>query len=157
MSVSTCLWFDGRGKEAAEFYTSLVPNSRITNILPAGNDGPGEPGSALVVFFELDGTGFMGLNGGPQFTFSEVVSIHLLCDSQDEIDGYWSALTADGGRESQCGWLVDKFGLSWQIDSRRLHEMLTASDRDAAERAIQVMYTMKKLDIAQLEAAFAAG
>jgi predicted 3-demethylubiquinone-9 3-methyltransferase (glyoxalase superfamily) len=153
-NVSTCLWFDGQAEQAARFYTSVVKNSRVLDIVPFGEAGPGEPGSVMVVKFELDGQQFIGLNGGPQFTFDEAISIHVTCDSQEEIDDLWVKLTADGGAEGPCGWLKDKYGLSWQIDSRALHEMITSPDQEGAARATQAMLGMKKLDIQALQDAF---
>lgn len=152
--VSTCLWFDGQAEDAAKLYTSLVPNSRITQVVPYSDAGPGTPGTAMVVSFELDGAQYIGLNGGPAFTFSEAASVHILCRSQEEIDKYWQALTAGGGSESQCGWLKDKYGLSWQIDSAEMHDMLASDDRAAAARAMEAMLTMKKLDVGALRQAF---
>lgn len=153
-SVSTCLWFDGQAEEAAKFYTSIVKNSKITGTLPFGDAGPGTKGSVMLVMFELDGQQFAGLNGGPQFTFTEAVSVHLICDSQEEIDELWEKLTADG-EEGPCGWLKDKYGLSWQIDSRELLEMLESDDQEAAARATKAMYGMKKLDVQALREAYA--
>jgi predicted 3-demethylubiquinone-9 3-methyltransferase (glyoxalase superfamily) len=152
--VSTCLWFDGQAEEAARFYTSVVKNSRITGVVPYGEAGPGEPGSVMIVMFELDGQQFIGLNGGPQFTFDEAVSVHVTCDSQEEIDELWGALTADGGEEGPCGWLKDRYGLSWQIDSRALHEMIVSPDQEGAARATKAMLAMKKLDVQALQDAF---
>ncbi|MGI5323619.1 VOC family protein [Actinomadura nitritigenes] len=152
--VSTCLWFDGQAEEAARFYTSVVKNSRITGVVPYGEAGPGEPGSVMIVMFELDGQQFIGLNGGPQFTFDEAVSVHVTCDSQEEIDELWGTLTADGGEEGPCGWLKDRFGLSWQIDSRALHEMIVSPDQEAAARATKAMLDMRKLDVQALQDAF---
>lgn len=153
-SVSTCLWFDGQAEEAARFYTSVVKNSRVTGVIPYGDAGPGPKGSAMLVIFELDGQQFAGLNGGPQFKFSEAVSIHLFCDSQEEIDELWEKLT-DGGEEGPCGWLKDRYGMSWQVDSRELFEMITSSDQEAATRATKAMYGMKKLDVQALRDAYA--
>ncbi|WP_344266753.1 VOC family protein [Actinomadura napierensis] len=152
--VSTCLWFDGQAEEAAAFYTSIVKNSRVIDTVPSPEGGPGEPGSAMLVRFELDGQQFAGLNGGPQFTFDEAVSVHILCDSQEEIDELWGKLTADGGEEGPCGWLKDKYGLSWQVDSRALFEMIISPDQKAAARATKAMFTMKKLDVQALQDAF---
>jgi predicted 3-demethylubiquinone-9 3-methyltransferase (glyoxalase superfamily) len=153
-NVSTCLWFDGQAEEAARFYTSVVKNSRVDDIVPYGDAGPGEKGSVMVVMFELDGQQFIGLNGGPQFTFDEAISIHITCDSQQEIDELWQQLTVDGGAEGPCGWLKDKYGLSWQIDSRALHEMITSPDQEGATRAANAMLGMKKLDVQALQDAF---
>lgn len=153
-AVSTCLWFDGAAEAAARFYTSVVRNSRMLEVVPYTDAGPGESGSVMVVTFELDGQQFIALNGGPQFKFDQAVSIHITCESQAEIDELWGRLTADGGEEGPCGWLKDRFGLSWQIDSRALHEMIAARDRDAAARAMSAMLTMKKLDEQALKDAF---
>ena len=112
-TVTTCLWFDGNAEEAARLYTSVVKNSRITGVIPRPADIPGPQGVPLLVTFELNGQKFMGLNGGPEFTFNEAMSIHLTCDTQEEIDELWAALTADGGEEGPCGWLKDKYGVSW--------------------------------------------
>ena len=153
-SVSTCLWFDGQAEEAARFYTSVVKNSRVGGTVPYGEAGPGEKGSAMIVMFELDGQQFIGLNGGPEFTFDEAISIHVTCDSQQEIDELWDKLTADGGKDGPCGWLTDKYGLSWQIDSRALHEMITSPDLEGAARATKAMFGMRKLDVQALQEAF---
>lgn len=153
-NVSTCLWFDGQAEDAARFYTSVVNNSRIVDVVPYGEAGPGAKGSVMIVLFELDGQQFIGLNGGPQFTFDEAVSIHITCDSQDEIDRLWGTLTADGGQEGPCGWLKDRYGLSWQIDSRELHEMITSPDQEGAARATTAMLGMRKLDVQALRDAF---
>jgi predicted 3-demethylubiquinone-9 3-methyltransferase (glyoxalase superfamily) len=153
-NVSTCLWFDGQAEEAARFYTSVVKNSRVGDIVPYGEAGLGEKGSVMIVTFELDGQKFIGLNGGPEFKFNEAISIHITCDSQQEIDELWQQLTADGGEEGPCGWLKDKYGLSWQIDSRALHEMIISPDHEGATRAIKAMLGMKKLDVQALQDAF---
>jgi predicted 3-demethylubiquinone-9 3-methyltransferase (glyoxalase superfamily) len=153
-SVSTCLWFDGQAEEAAKFYTSVVKNSRVAGSVPYGEAGPGEKGSVMIVTFELDGQQFIGLNGGPEFKFDEAVSIHLTCDSQEEIDQLWDKLTADGGKEGPCGWLTDKYGLSWQIDSRALHQMIKSPDQQGAARATRAMLGMRKLDVQALQDAF---
>ena len=154
MSVTPCLWFDGQAEEAAELYTSLVPDSRIVHVARYGEAGPGAPGSAMLVTFELGGRRFTALNGGPEFKFTPAISLEIECADQAEVDRYWSRLT-DGGEESQCGWLTDRFGLSWQIVPLRLKELL--SDEAVAQQVIRVMLTMKKLDIAALEAAASEG
>ena len=153
-NVSTCLWFDGHAEEAARFYTSVVKNSRVGDIVLYGEAGPGEKGSVMIVMFELDGQKFIGLNGGPEFKFNEAISVHITCDSQQEIDELSQQLTADGGEEGPCGWVKDKYGLSWQIDSRALHEMITSPDQEGAARAIKAMLGMKKLDVRALQDAF---
>ena len=151
--ITPNLWFDDNGKEAAEYYVSVFPNSKITNVTHYGEAGPGEPGSVLTVSFVLDGTPFTIINGGPQFTFDEAVSFEISCADQAEIDYYWDTLTGDGGEESQCGWLKDKFGLSWQVVPEGWEAMFDDADPARANRAMQAMFGMQKLDIAALEAA----
>jgi predicted 3-demethylubiquinone-9 3-methyltransferase (glyoxalase superfamily) len=136
-NIYPCLWFDGQAREAAKFYCSIFPNSKIT----ADNQ--------MVVTFELDGKKIMALNGGPQFTFNEAVSLVVECDTQEEIDHYWANLTAEGGQESNCGWLKDKFGVSWQIVPTILPLLL--NDPDRAQRVMQAFINMKKFDIKGLE------
>jgi predicted 3-demethylubiquinone-9 3-methyltransferase (glyoxalase superfamily) len=148
--VRTCLWFDGDGEEAARFYVSLVPGSKLEGSFRPDRDGP-----ALVQDFSLAGTPYHVLNGGPQFKLTEAASISVLTRDQAETDRLWEALTADGGSESQCGWLKDRYGLSWQIVPERLTELLSDKDRKGADRAMQAMLGMRKIDIAALEAAFA--
>ncbi len=154
MSIGTCLWFNGQAEEAANFYVGLFPNSRIGDIARWGEGGPGEPGSVLTVAFELDGRSFTGLNGGPEFTFSEAISFELYFDSQEELDEKWDALTSDGGQESQCGWLKDKFGVSWQLVPTMMPKVLSGPNTEGAQRAMQAMLGMKKLVIAELQAAY---
>lgn len=134
--IYPCLWFDGNAREAAEFYCSVFKNSKITTDTP------------MVVMFEVNGYKLMGLNGGPHFKFNEAVSLVVNCDSQDEIDYYWEKLTADGGNESMCGWLKDKFGFSWQIIPSNLGEVM--SDPDRAQRIMAVVMQMKKLDMEKI-------
>ena len=154
--VTPCLWFDGKAEEAARFYTSLIPNSRIVDVQHSPSDTPSGPeGMVLTVEFELDGRSYIGLNGGPEFQFNEAVSLQVECDDQAEVDKYWDGLLADGGEPSVCGWLRDTYGLSWQVTPKRLLEMYTSPDRDAARRAMEQMLTMVKLDIEPLERAFA--
>ncbi|MFH9227368.1 VOC family protein [Streptomyces lydicus] len=147
------LWFDTQGKEAAEFYCSVFPNSRITAVTHYTDAGPGQAGSVLTVEFELDGQGYLALNGGPQFTFSEAISLLIECADQEEIDYYWSKLTEGGGEEGPCGWLKDKYGLSWQVAPGGMAELLNDPDRDRAARAMKAIFGMKKIDIAALRAA----
>ncbi|MGF1475723.1 MAG: VOC family protein [Geminicoccaceae bacterium] len=147
--VRTCLWYDGTAEEAARFYVSLIPDSSIESAFRPAPDGP-----ALVVAFTLAGTPYQALNGGPQFKHSEAASISVTTLDQDEIDRLWTALTADGGRESRCGWLVDRFGLSWQIVPEALPRLLGDTDRQASARVMETMMTMAKIDIAALEAAY---
>ena len=149
------LWFDGDAEEAARFYTSVFPNSRIDKIVSAAADTPSnKKGDVITVEFTLDGTTFVGLNGGPEFKFNESVSFVIDCADQAEVDHYWDALLADGGEPSVCGWLKDKFGLSWQVTPRRLLEMTESDDRPAAERAMKAMLQMTKIDIGKLEEAY---
>jgi predicted 3-demethylubiquinone-9 3-methyltransferase (glyoxalase superfamily) len=153
---TTCLWFDSQAEEAAAFYCSVFPDSRVTSVIPYGDAGPGEPGTTMVVNFELSGQRFQAINGGPQFTFSEAVSLLVDCDGQDEVDHYWEVLTADGGQESQCGWLKDKYGFSWQVIPRQLGEAFEhASTPEASRRVMEAMLAMRKIDVAALEAAAA--
>lgn len=156
-SITPCLWFDMVAQEAAEFYCSIFPNSRIIDVQRAPMDNPSQSeGQVLSVEYELDGTRFTGLNGGDQFSFTEAVSYQIDCADQAEVDHYWNALT-DGGEESECGWLKDRYGLSWQVVPRRLVELLEHPDADVARRAGQAMLEMKKIDVAELEkAAFGA-
>jgi predicted 3-demethylubiquinone-9 3-methyltransferase (glyoxalase superfamily) len=156
--ISPCLWFDTQAEEAAKFYISVFANSRInrtSRYTEAGRDVHGkEPGSVLTVEFELDGQTFTALNGGPQFKFTEAVSFQIMCDSQDEIDRYWSRL-CDGGKESVCGWLKDRYGLSWQVVPSELVHMLTDANRGRAERVLTAVMKMKKFDVAALKRAYA--
>ena len=152
--VSTCLWFNKEAEDAAKFYVSLFDNSRITAVSRYGRDMPMPEGTVLTVLFELAGTEFMALNGGPHFTFSEASSIVVQCDTQAEIDRLWDALLAGGGREQQCGWLKDRYGLPWQIVPARLRDMMQDKDRARTDRVMAAVMTMVKLDIAKLEAAY---
>ena len=155
-STYPCLWFDTQAQEAAEFYTSLFPNSRIGTVATYPKGSGEREGQVLTVAFELDGARYLALNGGPQFSFDEAVSITIDCEDQAEIDHYWEALTADGGEEGPCGWLKDRFGLSWQVTPRNWDE-IASGDPDRAARVFAAMMQMKKLDIAALEAAGDAG
>jgi predicted 3-demethylubiquinone-9 3-methyltransferase (glyoxalase superfamily) len=146
------LWFDGRAEEAAEFYTSVFPGAKITGIQRAGDDGP-----VIVASFELFGQQFAALNGGPDFAFTEAISFQIDCESQDEVDYYWGKLLDDGGEPSQCGWLKDKFGVSWQVVPRRLMELLQDEDSERANRVMQSMLGMVKIEIPELERAYAGG
>ncbi|HEV2593350.1 MAG TPA: VOC family protein [Gaiellaceae bacterium] len=148
MPISPFLWFDTQAEEAAQLYASIFPNSRFT---PGARNADG---SVLTVAFELDGQKFVALNGGPAHAnFTEAISFVVTCETQEEVDRYWAALTADGGEEGRCGWLKDRFGLSWQIVPRVLPELLTQPDADKAQRVTAAMLEMRKLDIAALEAA----
>jgi predicted 3-demethylubiquinone-9 3-methyltransferase (glyoxalase superfamily) len=153
--VSPCLWFDMRGEEAAEFYTAIFPNSRIIETTRRPEGTPGPDGSVLTVTFELDGREIIALNGGPEFTFDEAISLSVDCEDQAEVDYYWERLT-DGGSESVCGWLKDRFGLSWQIVPRRLRELIADPDPEVAARVTAAMLQMVKIDVAALEEAAAA-
>ena len=156
--INPCLWYDKNAEDAAKFYITVFKNSKITRVVHFGNAGQdvhgGKAGEVLAIDFELDGQKFSGLNGGPQFKFSEAVSFQIPCETQEEIDYYWSALSK-GGSESQCGWLKDKFGLSWQVFPRRLLDMIADSDRAKADRAMSAMMKMAKIDLATIERAFA--
>ena len=155
-SITPCLWFDGTAEEAASFYTSIFPDSRIDRVNRSAADNPStKEGAVITVDFTLGGRPFIGLNGGPDFTFSEAISFSIDCKDQAEVDRYWAALTANGGEPSQCGWLKDRFGVSWQVVPRRLTELLASPDRDAARRTMEAMLTMGKLDVVRLEAAAA--
>ncbi|MBX3381152.1 MAG: VOC family protein [Phycisphaeraceae bacterium] len=149
--ITPFLWFDSNAEEAAAFYTAVFKDSRITMVTRYGDSGPGPKGSAMTVAFELAGQKFTALNGGPHFKFTEAISFVVSCDSQAEIDEYWERLTADGGKPVQCGWLKDKFGLSWQIVPSILPELLT--DHDKSERVMKVLMEMGKLNIARLQEA----
>lgn len=151
--ISYCLWFDGRAEEAAEFYVSVFKDARIVETARYLEGSPGEPGTVMTVEFELNGERFMALNGGPQYTFTPALSIVATCESQEEIDDLWEKLT-DGGAEVACGWLTDRFGVSWQIVPGGMGEMLGSSDREAAERAFSAMMDMKKIDIGALRRAY---
>jgi predicted 3-demethylubiquinone-9 3-methyltransferase (glyoxalase superfamily) len=154
MKLTTCLWFDGKAEEAAKFYTSLIPDSGIDNIMRSPADNPSTPeGAPLTVNFRLAGEKFIGLNGGPMFKFNESVSFVIDCKDQAEVDRYWNALIADGGAPSQCGWCKDRFGVSWQVTPKRLNELLADKDPDRARRAMEAMLKMQKIDIAELERA----
>ena len=151
--ITPMLWFDDQAEEAAKLYTSLFDDAKILNVARYGEGGPGEPGSVMTVEFELEGQKFVGLNGGPaHYGFTEAVSFVVNCETQEEVDKFWDALT-DGGEEGPCGWLKDRFGLSWQITPTALPRLLTDPDREKANRAMNAMMGMKKLDIAKLERA----
>ena len=154
-NITLMLWFDDDAEQAATFYTSTFPNSRIDKVVRAASDTPSnKKGDVITVEFTLDGTKFVGLNGGPDFKFNEAVSFVIDCKDQAEVDHYWDALIKGGGEPSVCGWLKDKFGLSWQVTPRRLLEMTESDDRPAAERAMKAMLEMTKIDIAKLEEAY---
>ena len=154
--VTPFLWFDTEAEEAANFYVSLFPNSRITNVTRYGNAGPGPAGSVMTICFEIDGMPVTALNGGPIYKFSEAVSLSVSCDNQDEVDRYWNALTSNGGQEGPCAWLKDRYGFSWQIVPKALPRLLGSSDPAKSQAAMQAMMKMKKIIIADLEKAAAA-
>jgi predicted 3-demethylubiquinone-9 3-methyltransferase (glyoxalase superfamily) len=153
-NITPSLWFDGDLEAAAAFYTSVFPNSSIEGFVRATEAWPNEAGDVVYGTFVLDGQRFLGINGGPQFPFTEAVSFEVLCADQDEVDYYWSALV-DGGEESQCGWLKDRFGLSWQIVPKRLYELTEDPDTARSDAAVKAMMGMRKIVIADLEAAAA--
>jgi predicted 3-demethylubiquinone-9 3-methyltransferase (glyoxalase superfamily) len=151
--ISTCLWFDNDAGEAATFYTSVFPNSRVLNTSHYGDGAPKPAGTVLTVEFELDGRPFTALNGGPQYTFTEAISFQISCKDQDEVDYYANNLTAAGGEEGPCGWVKDRFGVSWQVVPTALVDLLTDPDADRAGRAMAAMMKMQRIDIAALRAA----
>jgi predicted 3-demethylubiquinone-9 3-methyltransferase (glyoxalase superfamily) len=150
--ISTCLWFDDQGEEAANFYVTLFPNSRVLSVTRYGKNGMMREGLAMLTRFSLDGTEFAALNGGKRFALTEAASLVALCEDQREIDRLWDALTANGGRESQCGWLKDRFGLSWQIIPEGIDRMM--SDPVKGARVVEAIMPMKKIDLAKLQAAY---
>ena len=153
--LTPCLWFNGQAEEAAKFYTSVFPDSWIDEVSPSPADNPsGRAGETLTVDFTLDGSRFIGLNGGPDFTFNESISFVVDCKDQAEVDHYWNRLVEGGGQHSVCGWLKDRYGVSWQVTPRRLNELMASPDRDGARRAMEAMLQMTKIDIAELESAY---
>ena len=155
--ISPCLWFDEQAEEAAKFYVSIFPNSRITGMSHYVENMPKPPGTVLTVTFELDGQEYIALNGGPETSFTDAVSLTVLCETQAEIDAYWSKLTAGGGKEVQCGWLKDKYGLAWQIVPAQIHQMLTAGDPLRTQRVMDAVMGMVKLDLAAIQRAWEGG
>lgn len=154
--ITPFLWFDGKAEEAANFYVSIFKSSAILKLTRYGEAGPGPKGSVMTVLFALEGQEFIALNGGPQFKFTEAISLSVDCKTQPEVDEYWEKLSA-GGEQGPCGWLKDRYGLSWQIVPNVLVEMLSDPDPAKSKRAMQAMLQMKKLDIAALRRAHAAG
>jgi predicted 3-demethylubiquinone-9 3-methyltransferase (glyoxalase superfamily) len=152
LKITPNLWFDTQAEEAAEFYCSVFPDSRIVAIAHHPEGSPGPTGSVMTVAFELCGQRFVAINGGPHFTFDEAVSFEIGCEDQAEVDRYWAALT-DGGEESQCGWLKDRFGLSWQVVPTGMDELFTGPDQGRIDRAMRAMMGMRKIDVAALRAA----
>jgi predicted 3-demethylubiquinone-9 3-methyltransferase (glyoxalase superfamily) len=152
--ITTFLWFDNNAEEAMKFYVSVFKNSKIANVARYGEAGPGPRGTVMVGTFELEGQQFMALNGGPLFKFTEAVSLVIDCNTQEEVDYYWNKLTADGGAPSQCGWLKDKFGLSWQVVPSILGELMSDKDAAKSKRVMEAMLQMSKIDIAKLKQAY---
>lgn len=156
--ITPCLWFDGKAEEAAKFYTSIFPNSKILDTLKYGETGQeitgGKPGSVLTVTFEIEGQKFVALNGGPLFKFSEAISFIIDCKDQAEVDYFWEKLLADGGQESQCGWLKDKFGVSWQVTPEILDRYIADPDKEKSERVMAAMLKMVKIDVAAIQRAY---
>lgn len=151
--ITPFLWFDNNAEEAADFYLSIFENSRIVDVTRYGEAGPGPIGSVMTITFELNGQQFVGLNGGPHFKFTEAVSFSIDCQTQQEVDEYWEKLSA-GGQKNQCGWLKDKFGLSWQVNPAVLGKMLSDPDPAKAKRVMEAMLTMTKIEIKDLERAY---
>jgi len=152
--ITSFLWFDDEAEEAVNFYVSIIPHSKVLRTSHYGEGGPKPKGSVLVVEFELDGQRFMALNGGPEFKFNESVSFLVECETQEELDGYWEELVSNGGTPVQCGWLRDKYGLAWQVVPTALGEMLKDKDAGRANRVMQAMLKMVKIDIRTLKEAF---
>ncbi|MNQ03773.1 3-demethylubiquinone-9 3-methyltransferase [compost metagenome] len=152
--ITPYLWFDDNAEDAVEFYSTIFKNSRIISIARYGKAGPSYEGNVMSIVFQLEDQEFIALNGGPQFTFNEAVSFFVSCKNQKEIDYYWDALTADGGEESMCGWLKDKFGVSWQVVPTALSQLISSPDQERSAQAIEAMLKMKKLDIKALEKAY---
>jgi predicted 3-demethylubiquinone-9 3-methyltransferase (glyoxalase superfamily) len=155
-TITPFLWFDTQAEDAATFYTSVFPNSRITEVTHFGSAGPRPEGMVMTVAFELNDSPFVALNGGPEFTFNEATSLSVPCESQEEVDHYWATLS-EGGEQGPCGWLKDRYGFSWQITPTRLDELLTDPDPERAQRAMAAMLTMGKIDIEELERAADGG
>ena len=154
--IATCLWFDGKAEEAARFYVSVFNDARIGDVMYYGDAGLGRAGSVLSVTFELEGREFIALNGGPQFSFSPAISFFIKCSTQAEVDALWDKLLADGGAPQQCGWLTDRFGVSWQVVPTVLGKMLQDKDPAKSKRVMEAMMKMIKLDISALEKAYAS-
>ena len=153
--ITPCLWFDGKAQEAADFYVSLLPDSHVDKVWRTPADTPSGPaGTVLTVEFTVAGQKFVGLNGGPDFRFNEAISFVIECEDQAEVDRLWDTLTANGGEPGPCGWLKDRFGMSWQIVPRQLNEMVEDPDRERARRAMEAMLKMGKIEIAELQRAF---
>ena len=152
--ITPFLWFDGNAEEAARYYISIFKNSKILEVARYGGAGPGPKGSVMIVRFQLEGQEFIALNGGPRFKFTEAISLAVTCDTQEEVDELWAKLSA-GGHEGQCGWLKDRFGLSWQIVPSVVTKLVTDPDPEKSKRVMQAILQMKKIDIAHLKQAYA--
>jgi predicted 3-demethylubiquinone-9 3-methyltransferase (glyoxalase superfamily) len=152
--ITPFLWFDNQAEEAANFYVSIFKNSKILNVARYGDSGPGPKGAVMMVTFQLEGQQFMALNGGPTYHFTEAISLFVNCETQQEVDDLWNKLTADGGKEIQCGWLKDKYGLAWQIIPAVLMKLMSDPDRVKADRVFQAMLRMTKIDIRKLQEAY---
>ena len=152
--ITTFLWFDQNAEEAVNFYTSVFKNSKIRDVARYGESGPGAKGDVMIIEFELDGQQFIALNAGPQFKFTEAISLLVHCQTQEEVDYYWTRLTADGGQEVECGWLKDKFGLSWQVTPTILDKLMADKDPEKAKRVMETMLQLDKLDIEPLQRAY---
>jgi predicted 3-demethylubiquinone-9 3-methyltransferase (glyoxalase superfamily) len=152
--IAPCLWFDNQAEEAANYYASVFKDSKVLHVDRFTDVGPDPDGRVIFVEFQINGQPFQAINGGPHFTFSEAISFSITCEDQAEVDHYWDTLIGDGGEPSQCGWLKDKYGVSWQIVPRRYYELMRDPDRVRAGQAMRQMFTMTRLDIAELEAAF---
>ena len=150
--ITPCLWFDTQGEEAANFYVSLFKNSRILSVTHYGEAGPRPAGTVMTVSFELDGREFLALNGGPEYKFTEAVSFQIMCEGQDEVDFFWDSLT-EGGEEGPCGWLKDRYGVSWQVVPTILSELINNPDPARAQRAMQAMFQQRRIDIAEIRRA----
>jgi predicted 3-demethylubiquinone-9 3-methyltransferase (glyoxalase superfamily) len=155
-NLVTCLWFDTEGEDAARFYTSIFPNSKLGKITHYGSAGPRPEGTVMTVGFELMGQEFVALNGGPQYSFNQAVSFQIMCETQEEVDQYWEQLTADGGQEGPCGWLNDRFGVPWQVVPTALPRLLEETDPETSQRVMAAMMGMKKIVIDELERAAGA-
>ena len=151
--ITPFLWFDGKAEEAMNFYTSIFKNSKVGRVTRYGESSPGSKGAVMTATFQLDGQEFIALNGGPQFSFTPAISFFVNCENQEEVDDFWEKLS-EGGKESQCGWLSDKYGITWQIVPSALGQMLSDKDPEKSKRVTQAMLQMKKLDVAKLEQAY---
>ena len=152
--IKPFLWFDDQAEEAMNFYTSVFKDSRVIGVSRYGEAGPGKQGSVMIATFEIEGQRFTALNGGPRFKFTEAISFEIDCETQEEVDYLWESLTSGGGEESMCGWLRDKYGLSWQVVPRILGELMGDEDREKAKRVTEAMLSMRKIEIAELQRAY---